>query len=143
MAVRSRMWHVDSASHAGGWPGSPLKAGPADRPARPCRVAAQRHKKTPVGYDDVHAAVDDHSRLAYAEILPDGKGITGAGFLLRAAAFFRAHGMPRAERLITDNAFAYRNSNNFRAAVAALGAKRTAEYIEPGGSPALRSARSR
>jgi transposase InsO family protein len=64
--------------------------------------------KIPVGYDYVHSLVDDHSRLAYSEVLPDEKGPTCAGFLTRAAAYFAAHGIPRIERIMTDNAWAYR-----------------------------------
>jgi transposase InsO family protein len=67
-----------------------------------------RLDKTPIGYDYVHSLVDDHSRLAYSEILPDEKGPTCAAFLLRAAGYFAAHGIPRIERLMTDNAWAYR-----------------------------------
>ena len=54
--------------------------------------------------------VDDHSRLAYSEIHPDERGQTCAGFLARAAAFFAAHGITAIERVMTDNAFAYRHS---------------------------------
>ena len=54
---------------------------------------------------------------------PDETGATAAAFLLRAAAFFTAHGITRIERVITDNAFAYRNSTAFRQAVATLGAR--------------------
>jgi len=64
--------------------------------------------KTGVGYDYVHSLVDDHSRLAYSEILPDEKGPTCAAFLARGIAYFATHGITRIERLITDNAFAYR-----------------------------------
>ncbi|MFC8789639.1 leucine zipper domain-containing protein [Streptomyces cinereoruber] len=46
-----------------------------------------------MGFDYVHSAVDDHSRLAYSEIHPDEKVATCAGFLTRAAAFFRSHGI--------------------------------------------------
>ena len=67
-----------------------------------------RLDKAPIGYDYVHSVVDDHSRLAYSEILPDEKGPTCAGFLTRAASYFTAHGIPRIERLMTDNAWAYR-----------------------------------
>jgi len=74
-----------------------------------------------VGYDYVHSAVDDHSRLAYSEVLPDETGPTCAAFLRRAGAFFTAHGI-RVERVMTDNALAYRHSRAFRAAVADLGA---------------------
>jgi transposase-like protein len=49
-----------------------------------------RIRRGPVGYDYVHAAVADHSRLAYAEVLADEQGPTCAGFLRRAGAFFAA-----------------------------------------------------
>ncbi len=67
-------------------------------------------KKIKVGYDYVHSLVDDHSRLAYSEILPDEQGLTCAEFLKRAIDYFAAHGITRIERLMTDNAFAYRYS---------------------------------
>lgn len=65
-------------------------------------------KKIKVGYDYVHSLLDDHSRLAYSEILADEQGPTCAAFLERALAYFAAHGIARIERLMTDNAFAYR-----------------------------------
>ena len=65
---------------------------------------------TRVGFDYVHSLVDDHSRLAYSEILPDEKGTTCAAFLARAIDYFAAHGITRIERLMTDNAWAYRCS---------------------------------
>jgi transposase InsO family protein len=67
-------------------------------------------KKIKVGYDYVHSLVDDHSRLAYSEILADEQGPTCAAFLERAIGYFAAHGITRIERLMTDNAFAYRYS---------------------------------
>jgi transposase InsO family protein len=82
-----------------------------------------------IGYDYVHAAVDDHSRLAYTEIHTDEKGITCAAFLTRAAAFFAVHGIDRIERVITDNALNYRRSTAFAAAVAAIGARH--KFIKP------------
>ena len=82
-----------------------------------------------MGYDYVHAVVDDHSRLAYAEVLPDEKGDTCAGFLTRAAAAFHTAGIPAIRRVMTDNAWAYRRSHAFRAAVAELGA--TQKFIRP------------
>jgi transposase InsO family protein len=81
-----------------------------------------------IGYDYVHAAVDDHSRLAYAEILDDEKGTTCAGFLTRAAAFYAGHGIT-IERVITDNAKNYRISRDFAAAAAAVGARQ--KFIRP------------
>lgn len=82
-----------------------------------------------IGFDYVHAIIDDHTRLAYAEIHDDEKGTTCAGVLLRAAAFFAEHGIPRIERVISDNAFAYRKSAAFRAAVAEIGAEQ--RFIKP------------
>jgi transposase InsO family protein len=69
-----------------------------------------RATKTRIGYDYVHSLIDDHSRLAYSEILPDEQGTTCAGFLQRGIAYFATHGITRIERLITDNAWAYRYS---------------------------------
>jgi transposase InsO family protein len=63
-----------------------------------------------IGYDYVHSLVDDHSRFAYSEVLPDEKGTTCAAFLERAIAYFHNHGITRIESLITDNAWAYRYS---------------------------------
>ena len=90
---------------------------------------AQSHKKVKIGYDYVHSMVDDHSRLAYSEILPDEKGPTCAGFITRAAAFFAGHGITSIERVITDNHFSYRRSTHVKAAVEAVGAKH--KFIRP------------
>ena len=73
------------------------------------------------GYDYIHAAIDDHTRLAYAEVLADERGDSCAGFLRRAGTFFAAHGIT-IQRVLTDNAFAYRHSRQFQAAIAELGA---------------------
>jgi transposase InsO family protein len=75
-----------------------------------------------IGYDYVHAAVDDHSRLAYAEILDNETGPTCASFLLRAALFFLSHGITLRE-VITDNARNYTVSCDFQAALHAIGAR--------------------
>ncbi|WP_433465587.1 IS481 family transposase [Spirillospora sp. CA-128828] len=76
-----------------------------------------------IGYDHVHTAIDDHTRLAYAEVLPDEKGTTCAAFLTRAAAFFAAHGITRIHRVMTDNAKNYRTSHAFQQACTDLGAR--------------------
>ena len=86
-----------------------------------------RRRATVVGYDYVHSLVDDHSRLAYSEIHPDEKGTTCAAFLARAAAYFAAHNIHRIERVMTDNAWAYRYS--LREVCAALGARQ--KFIRP------------
>jgi transposase InsO family protein len=88
-----------------------------------------RLDRAPIGYDFVHSLVDDHSRLAYSEILPDEKGATCAAFLERAAAYFAEKGITRIERVMTDNAFAYRHSNDVKRVCAALGAKQ--KFIKP------------
>jgi transposase InsO family protein/transposase len=58
------------------------------------------------GWEFVHIAVDDYSRLAYAEVLPDERATTAVGFLHRALAYYRHHGI-HVERLLTDNGSAY------------------------------------
>lgn len=93
----------------GGWRANG-RGGPGDN----------RDRRHGSGYDYVHSLVDDHSRLAYSEIRPDEKGVTCAGFLRRAAAFFAACGIASIERIMTDNAWAYRFS--LRDVVAELGA---------------------
>src|SRR5699024_4344289 len=77
-------------------------------------------KRARIGYDYVHSMVDDHSRLAYSEILPDEQGPTCAAFLLRAAKYFAAHGIAPIERVITDNHWSYRRSADVAASIAAL-----------------------
>lgn len=67
--------------------------------------------------------VDDHTRLAYSEILPNEQGPTCAGFLRRAAVFFADHGIDRIERVMTDNAKDYTISTDFQAALTELRAK--------------------
>ena len=71
---------------------------------------SSERRANPVGYDYVHSLVDDHSRLAYSEVLADEKGTTCAAFLERAIDYFATHGITRIERLMTDNAWAYRYS---------------------------------
>ncbi len=88
--------------------------------------AAHRSKR--VGYDYVHVAVDDHTRLSYVEVLPDEKGVTCAAFLTRAGTFFAGHGI-RIQRVMSDNAFCYRHSSAFKTAVADLGAVQ--RFIKP------------
>jgi transposase InsO family protein len=89
--------------------------------------STSRRRSTVVGYDYVHSLVDDHSRLAYSEIHADEKGATCAAFLTRAAAYFADHGIDRIERVMTDNAWAYRYS--LREVITALGARQ--KFIRP------------
>lgn len=80
------------------------------------------------GWEILHVCIDDATRLVYQEMLPDERGATAAGFLERAAAWFRGHGVPF-ERVMTDNGPCYL-SKRFRRAVKAVGAKhvRTRPY---------------
>ena len=86
----------------------------------------RRHRD---GVDYVHAIVDDHSRLAYAEIHPDQRAATVTGFLERALAFYASHGIPT-RRLMTDNAFTYVNNRSLRQLLAGRGIRhlRTEPY---------------
>ena len=74
---------------------------------RNATTSAHKHKRKKIGFAYIHSAVDDHSRLAYSEVLADESGATSAAFWRRAEAWFRAHGVV-VERVMTDNAFAYR-----------------------------------
>jgi transposase InsO family protein len=62
-----------------------------------------------IGWDYVHIAVDDCTRMAYAEVLENEKAITVVAFLRRAVAFFAQHGIT-VERLLTDNGSGYRST---------------------------------
>jgi transposase InsO family protein len=62
-----------------------------------------------VGWEFVHIAIDDCTRLAYVEVLSDEKATTAIAFLRRAIAFYRRHGIT-VERLLTDNGSAYRST---------------------------------
>ena len=61
------------------------------------------------GWEFVHVCVDDATRLAYVEVLDDETGLTAVGFLRRAIAFYRRHGIT-VERVMTDNGSAYRSA---------------------------------
>jgi transposase InsO family protein len=86
-------------------------------------------RKARIGYDYVHSMVDDHSRLAYSEVLPDEQGPTCAAFIARAAAYFATFGITRIERVMTDNHWSYAKSTDVAAVMAALAAKHV--FIKP------------
>jgi transposase len=66
-------------------------------------------RRKTVGWQFVHVAIDDATRLAYVELLDDETAITATGFLRRAVAFFASHGVT-VERVMTDNGGAYRSA---------------------------------
>ena len=90
-----------------------------------------KHKHDPgshprIGYHYLHTAIDDHSRVAYSELLPDEQGATAAGFWTRANAWFASCDIT-VERVLTDNGACYRS----RAFAASLGAKITHKRTRP------------
>ncbi len=87
------------------------------------RTAGTKHRGG--GYDYLHAAVDDHSRLAYVEVHPDERGETAARFLAGAATFFAGHGV-KIQAIMTDNALCYRRSVAFLEAMSDLAIRHVA-----------------
>ena len=79
----------------------------------------EQHRHRRIGWNRVHVAVDDHTRLAYVEELADEAPATTAAFLERAVAFYAGHGI-RVERVLSDNGGCYR-SKLFAAAAERLG----------------------
>jgi len=79
-------------------------------------------RKRGLGWEHLHVAIDDCSRLAYTELLATETGEACAGFLERAARWFAANGVTVA-RVMTDNAFAYTNSRAFQAVLSDIGAR--------------------
>jgi len=96
--------------------------------AEELRAKRERQSGRIAGHEFVHSAVDDHSRLAYCEVLPDEQAATAVAFWSRAQAFFAQHGI-RVERVLTDNGACYR-SRHWRQHLAAAGIthKRTRPY---------------
>jgi transposase InsO family protein/transposase len=83
--------------------------GPRGRHYTPRLTDAAGRRRGTAGWDYVHVAIDDATRLAYAEVLCDEKAATAIGFLRRAVAFFKRHGM-EVEQLLTDNGSPYRST---------------------------------
>jgi transposase InsO family protein len=80
------------------------------------------------GFDYLHIAVDDRTRIAYVEPLPNERDVTAAGFLERAIAFFGTHGIA-IERVMTDNGPCYRSKTFAEVlARASIGHRRTRPY---------------
>jgi transposase InsO family protein len=93
------------------------------------RVHGRRHRPNRhrgQGYSFLHTALDDHSRLAYSELLADERKETAAAFWTRAAAYFAGCGIT-VRRVLTDNGSCYR-SFDFRDALAGIAHKRTRPY---------------
>jgi transposase InsO family protein len=102
--------HVDikklgNIPDGGGWRIVGRAAGDRNRQAT---TTDRKSCKPVIGYSYIHSAVDDHSRLAYSEVLTDERKETAAGFWQRANAFFAAHGIT-VERVLTDNGSCYKS----------------------------------
>ena len=80
----------------------------------------KRHSRG-IGWEYCHVAIDDHSRLAYLEVLPDETGESCTAFWERALRFYRRHGI-EVQRVMTDNGSGYR-STLFNAVLCAHGAR--------------------
>jgi transposase InsO family protein len=81
-----------------------------DRPGHRLLGRGRGRFETGAGYEYLHVCVDDYSRVAYVELLPDEQGITAARFLGRAAARFASRGVT-IERVLTDNGSCYRSAS--------------------------------
>jgi Integrase core domain/Winged helix-turn helix len=89
--------HIDTKKLGRFWqPGKRVLGEQAGRP----------HRNRRIGWQHLHVAIDDHSRLAYAELLPGQDADSCVRFLERATGWYEAHGVP-IERVLTDNAKAY------------------------------------
>jgi Integrase core domain len=82
---------------------------PGQRKAAGTRTDGDGVRRKRVGWEYVHIAIDDATRLAYVEVLSDEKAVTAIRFLHRAVAHFSTYGITT-ERLITDNGSAYRST---------------------------------
>ena len=126
--------HVDvtkfgNIPDGGGWRFVGKQQGDRNREATAKRTGQRHANYEPnVGTAFVHTVIDDHSRVAYAEICADEKAVTAIGVLERATAWFAAHGVT-VERILSDNGSAYK-SHAWRDACAVLGIrhKRTRPY---------------
>ncbi|MEO5710287.1 MAG: integrase core domain-containing protein [Nocardioidaceae bacterium] len=97
----------------GGWRGHGRDSDQARAAARATAKAKVRGARP--GYLYLHSAVDGFSRPAYSEALPDEAAKTAIGVLFRARVWFRAHGVTRFTRIVTDNGSCYRAKDRTRA----------------------------
>ncbi|PPG39580.1 IS481 family transposase [Pseudoclavibacter sp. RFBA6] len=106
------MIHVDvkklgNIPDGGGWRFVGRRQGDRNRAATPGKPRTANHERR-IGTAFVHTVIDDHSRVAYAEIHDDEKAVTAIGVLRRAASWFRDRGVT-VERVLSDNGSAYKS----------------------------------
>jgi transposase len=82
-----------------------------------------RDRSRRVGFDYVHSIIDDHSRVAYSEVLGDETAATTAGFFARALDQLNTLGITRIEAVMTDNAWNYTRSHALAVQLDQLGAR--------------------
>ena len=115
--------HVDvkklgNIPNGGGWRFVGKQQGARNRQSTP-GLARNTRRHEILGYAFIHTVIDDHSRVAYAEIHDDERAETAIGVLRRAVSWFADHGV-RVERVLSDNGSAYR-SHAWKRACADLG----------------------
>jgi len=110
-SVPGELVHIDVKKlgripDGGGWRALGREHGKRNSQPYQKYVSPGRKHRT-VGYAFVHAAVDDHTRLAYVEVLDDEKAVTAVGFTQRATAWFAQHGIT-VQAVMTDNGSCYK-----------------------------------
>jgi transposase InsO family protein len=105
-ATPGELVHIDvkKLGRIQGGAGSRMTGHKRNQPRR--RIDLEGKQRHTVGWEFVHIAIDDCTRLAYAEVLADEKATTAVAFLRRARAFYRRHGI-EIQELLTDNGGAY------------------------------------
>jgi len=105
-AAPGELVHIDvkKLGRIQGGPGKRITGHPEHRAPRRTDAAGQRRNQ--IGWECLHVAIDDYSRLAYAEVLEDERIPSAIGFLDRAVRFFAEHGIT-VQRVMTDNGSAY------------------------------------
>jgi len=83
----------------------------------------RRTRSRRVGFDYVHVVIDDHSRVAYAEVHSHENAATNHDCLARALSFYAQLGLDPPEAVMTDNALVYKRSHSFQALLTQTGAK--------------------
>src|SRR4051794_34155956 len=106
-AAPGELVHIDikKLGRIVGGPGKRMTGRPGSRRG-PTKTDAAGVRRGVIGWEYLHVAIDDYSRLAHAEVLPDEKASTAIGFLRRAVAFFAGHTIT-VERVMTDNGSPY------------------------------------
>jgi transposase InsO family protein len=108
-AVAGELIHIDVKKLGRIYGGAGKRITGRESNPRPRRSDRDGVRRLIAGWECVHIAIDDATRLAYAEVLPDEKATTAIGFLRRAINFYERHGM-QVQELLTDNGSPYRSA---------------------------------